>query len=143
MLAEEETPTADLDMEGVQADAGVRQPPQDLPAGTGAPTSVKDQLVAACQRARLVLAEHEIAADLIDMLDAAIARAEKGARREGTKEQALIEMLQRGTTVAEIMESMGWQRHSCFGTLANLKKRKGLNIVSEKPAEGDRVYRLV
>ena len=37
---------------------------------------------------------------------------------------------------------LGWLRHTCHGALAGLKKKRGLNIISSKPAQGERIYRL-
>ncbi len=38
---------------------------------------------------------------------------------------------------------LGWLRHTCHGALAGLKKKRGLEIVSDKRAHGERIYRLV
>ena len=65
--------------------------------------------------------------------------------REGTKQAALVAMLQRpeGATIAEVVEATGWQPHTVRGALAGaLKKRLGLTIVSEKVEGRGRVYRL-
>ena len=65
--------------------------------------------------------------------------------RENSKQAALIKMLQRpdGTTIQQVMESTGWQAHTVRGTFAGaLKKKLGLNIVSEKIATGEWVYRI-
>jgi hypothetical protein len=64
--------------------------------------------------------------------------------RKGTKRAAMIEMLQRkdGATIAEICEKTGWQRHTVRGAFAGLLKKKlGLDIVSEKVGGRGRVYR--
>ena len=69
----------------------------------------------------------------------------RGKTREGTKQAALIAMLQRseGATIAEVVEATGWQPHTVRGALAGaLKKRLGLTIASEKVANRGRVYRL-
>ncbi|MFM8647161.1 MAG: DUF3489 domain-containing protein [Methylocystis sp.] len=55
--------------------------------------------------------------------------------REGTKQAIMIAMLQRknGATIAEIVAETGWQPHTVRGAFAGaLKKKLGLNIVSEK-----------
>jgi hypothetical protein len=57
----------------------------------------------------------------------------------------MIAMLQRkdGTTIAEIVEATGWQQHTVRGAFAGaLKKKLGLNIVSEKDDKRGRVYRI-
>jgi hypothetical protein len=54
-------------------------------------------------------------------------------------------MLQRpeGATIPQICEATGWQAHTVRGTFAGaFKKKLGLNIVSEKPAGGERAYRI-
>jgi hypothetical protein len=65
----------------------------------------------------------------------------RGKTREGTKQAALIAMLQRpeGATIGEVVEATGLQPHTVRGALAGaLKKRLGLTIASEKsrPAGG-------
>ncbi len=65
--------------------------------------------------------------------------------REGTKQATMIAMLQRksGATIAEIVEATGWQPHTVRGAFAGaLKKKLGLNIVSEKDDKRGRVYRI-
>ena len=96
-------------------------------------------------------------------LEAAVAAAEASwqqdqpdpapKRGQGSSKQALvIEMLKRpeGATIAQISEATGWQAHTVRGTFAGaLKKKLGLNIVSEKiegpagtPGAGQRLYRI-
>jgi hypothetical protein len=70
---------------------------------------------------------------------------QRGKTREGTKQAALVAMLQRpeGATIPEVVEATGWQPHTVRGALAGaLKKRLGLTIVSEKLEGRGRVYRL-
>ena len=65
--------------------------------------------------------------------------------REHTKQATMIAMLQRknGATIAEIVEATGWQPHTVRGAFAGaLKKKLGLNIVSEKDEKRGRVYRI-
>ena len=48
-----------------------------------------------------------------------------------------------GTTVAAIMQSTGWQRHSVRGFFAAVVRKKlGLRLDSEK-SNGARVYRII
>ena len=63
--------------------------------------------------------------------------------RAGSKLAAVLAMLQRpeGTTIAQVMETTGWQSHTVRGTFAGILKRKGVVITSDKPEEGDRIYR--
>ena len=67
-------------------------------------------------------------------------------RREGTKQALLVEMLRRpeGATIDQIVEATGWQRHTARGAISGaIKKKLGLTVTSEKPAEGERVYNIV
>lgn len=69
----------------------------------------------------------------------------KPRTRESSKQAIVIQMLRHpdGTTIRQVMESTGWQAHTVRGTFAGaLKKKLGLNIVSEKDAGGERVYRI-
>lgn len=62
-----------------------------------------------------------------------------------TKGASLIALLKtkRGATLPEMMKATGWQQHSVRGFLAGtLKKRHGLEAISEKPEDGPRRYRL-
>jgi hypothetical protein len=69
----------------------------------------------------------------------------KPRTREHSKQADVIRMLQRpeGATIPQICEATGWQAHTVRGTFAGaFKKKLGLNIVSEKPAGGERAYRI-
>jgi hypothetical protein len=68
----------------------------------------------------------------------------KTTTRPDTKHARIIAMLRTsaGTTIAAIMTATDWQQHSVRGFLAGVvRKRLGLNLVSEKTAKG-RVYRI-
>jgi hypothetical protein len=68
----------------------------------------------------------------------------RSAARPDTKHARIIAMLRApaGTTVAAIMTATDWQQHSVRGFLAGVvRKRLGLNLVSEQTAKG-RVYRI-
>ena len=70
----------------------------------------------------------------------------QGRTREGTKQAALVAMLNRtaGATIAEVVAATGWQSHTVRGALAGaLKKRLGLTIGSEKVEGRGRVYRIM
>ena len=65
--------------------------------------------------------------------------------RENTKQAQLIAMLraEAGATIAEIVAATGWQAHTVRGAMAGaLKKKLGLEVVSEKIEGRGRVYRL-
>jgi len=78
-------------------------------------------------------------------------RGKKGAKalvadapREGSKTAQVLAMLQRknGATITEIMETMGWQRHTVRGFMAGALKKAGYTVESFKPEGGERSYRL-
>ena len=82
-------------------------------------------------------------------LEAAVTAAEatwvKPRTRENSKQAEVIRMLQRpeGATIGQICTATGWQAHTVRGTFAGaFKKKLGLNIVSDKPKGGERIYRL-
>lgn len=71
---------------------------------------------------------------------------DKPVTRSDTKQATMIEMLQRpsGTTIEEMAEATGWQRHTVRGAMSNaLKKRLGLTITSNKDEGSTRRYRIV
>ena len=143
----------------VAATAGVEANPFESKTNVGA----KQQLLAACEAA-----EHWLQAeldqpgetrpdDILRTLHAAIERAQAKPRREATGEQPnepktpradtkqarLIAMLHQGASISEMASELGWLRHTCHGALAGLKKKRGLEIISDKHADGERVYRIV
>ena len=69
---------------------------------------------------------------------------EATAPREGSKTAQVVTMLQRknGATLAEIMEKMGWQRHTIRGFMAGAMKKAGYTVESFKPEGGERTYRI-
>lgn len=72
------------------------------------------------------------------------AKPQKKASQTGSKQNALITLLQRpvGATVEEMAKTTGWQNHSILGAISGvLKKRLGLTITSDKEERG-RVYRV-
>jgi hypothetical protein len=64
--------------------------------------------------------------------------------REGSKTAQVIAMLQRknGATLAEIMEKLGWQKHTVRGFMAGAMKKAGYTVESFKSDKGERTYRL-
>jgi integrase/recombinase XerD len=75
-------------------------------------------------------------------------KAAKGRRiagpREGSKTAQVVAMLQRkgGATLAEIMEKMGWRKHTVRGFVAGPVKKAGHSVESFKPEGGERTYRI-
>ena len=65
--------------------------------------------------------------------------------RTGTKQAMLIEMLRapEGATIDEIVAATGWQPHTVRGAIAGaLKKKLGLEVISEKVEGRGRIYKL-
>jgi hypothetical protein len=65
--------------------------------------------------------------------------------RADTKQAQLIAMLKRrkGASIEEIGEKFGWQTHTVRGAIAGaLKKKLGLDVISEKIERRGRVYRI-
>jgi hypothetical protein len=64
--------------------------------------------------------------------------------REGSKTAQMVAMLQRknGATLAEIMDKMGWQKHTVRGFMAGAMKKAGYTVESFKPEGGERTYRI-
>jgi len=73
-----------------------------------------------------------------------VATEQKSRTREHSKQATVISMLQRpeGATIAQIMDTTGWQAHTVRGTFAGaFKKKLGLTITSDKTQGGTRTYR--
>lgn len=67
-------------------------------------------------------------------------------QRDGTKQATMIVLLKRpeGASLADLVQATGWQQHTVRGAMAGaLKKKLGLNIVSEKTDGQERKYRIV
>ena len=71
------------------------------------------------------------------------AKAESGPRA-GSKTAQVVAMLQRknGATLSEIMDKMGWQRHTVRGFMASAMKKAGYTVESFKSDKGERTYRI-
>ena len=72
------------------------------------------------------------------------AKAQETGPREGSKTAQVVAMLQRknGATLAEIMDKMGWQKHTVRGFMAGTMKKAGYTVESFKPEGGERTYRI-
>jgi Protein of unknown function (DUF3489) len=59
--------------------------------------------------------------------------------RGGSKTAQVVAMLQRknGATISEIMDKMGWQKHTVRGFMAGAMKKAGYTVESFKPENGD------
>ena len=64
--------------------------------------------------------------------------------REGSKTAQVVAMLQRknGATLPEIMDKMGWQKHTVRGFMAGAMKKAGFTVESFKSEKGERTYRI-
>ena len=69
---------------------------------------------------------------------------ETAGPRDGSKTAQVVAMLQRknGATLAEIMDKMGWQKHTVRGFMAGAMKKAGYTVESFKPEGGERTYRI-
>jgi hypothetical protein len=67
-----------------------------------------------------------------------------GGPREGSKTAQVIAMLQRknGASLAEIMQKMGWQKHTVRGFMAGAMKKAGYTVESFRSDKGERTYRI-
>jgi hypothetical protein len=72
------------------------------------------------------------------------AKAEEAGPHEGSKTAQVVAMLQRknGATLTEIMDKMGWQRHTVRGFMAGAVKKAGYAVESFKSEKGERTYRI-
>jgi hypothetical protein len=69
---------------------------------------------------------------------------QKAASRPGSKTAQVVAMLRRknGATLAEIAQTMGWQKHTVRGFMAGAMKKAGHSVESFKPDGGVRTYRI-
>lgn len=69
--------------------------------------------------------------------------ATKPIAKPATKQTIVLAMLRRqdGASIPEIIAATGWQAHSVRGFFAGaLKKRLGIDVISEKGEDGTRRY---
>jgi hypothetical protein len=71
-------------------------------------------------------------------------KEESAGPRDGSKTAQVVAMLQRknGATLTEIMDKMGWQKHTVRGFMAGAMKKAGYTVESFKPEGGERSYRI-
>lgn len=82
---------------------------------------------------------------LSELMKAALAGVAAMPVKRETKLQALIMLLEReeGATIEDMIVATGWQKHTIRSALSHaLAKKRGYQIVSEKPANGIRVYKI-
>ena len=79
--------------------------------------------------------------------DSQLGRGTPPQRSQPTTKQALlIDLLARenGATISEAVEVTGWQPHSVRGAISGtLKKKLGLDVISQKVQGGSRVYQII
>ncbi len=63
--------------------------------------------------------------------------------RSGIKQAIVIDLLARpgGVTLGDLIDAMGWLPHETGAVLSGLRK-KGFDLTSEKPDEGERCYSI-
>lgn len=61
-----------------------------------------------------------------------------------SKLDRLVALLRKegGATIADLTEATGWQAHSVRGAMAGALRKKGHTVLSDKPADGPRHYRI-
>lgn len=65
--------------------------------------------------------------------------------RLSTKNSQLIEMIkgaENGISLKQIAEKLAWQPHTTRSAISRLNKNQNLGIITDKIANGDRVYKL-
>lgn len=72
------------------------------------------------------------------------APATRSASERSNKKAEVIAMMKRakGVTLAEIVETTGWQKHTVRGFVSILGSKGGEKIESSKNAAGERSYRI-
>ena len=66
------------------------------------------------------------------------------ASDRSNKKSEVIAMMTRpeGTTLAEIMQAIGWQKHTVRGFVSLLGSKGGQSVASSKNATGERTYKI-
>lgn len=65
--------------------------------------------------------------------------------RKESKLEAIIQLLSRpeGATIDDMVTATGWQKHTIRSALSHaLAKKRGYEIVSDKPKGGLRIYKI-
>jgi len=76
-------------------------------------------------------------------MQAGLAAVEAMPRK--TKKAIIIDLLMRpeGATLADMTAATGWLTHTVRGQLSGaLRKKLGYQIVSDKPQDGQRIYKI-
>jgi Protein of unknown function (DUF3489) len=75
----------------------------------------------------------------------ASAKQAQGKEQRSNKKAEVIAMMMRakGVTLAEIMQTTGWQQHTVRGFVSILGNKGGQSIESSKNAAGARIYKII
>ena len=82
---------------------------------------------------------------LSEPMKAALAGVAAMPVKRETKLQALIMLLSRpeGASIEDMIAATGWQKHTIRSALSHaLAKKHGYQIVSEKPGDAPRIYKI-
>jgi hypothetical protein len=130
------------------ADAAVKQPTQAMPAAKKPQQlNAKSKPVGSGSSEP---AEHNPSPDGNEARKAkreepTLDKSKAGDSKKSTKAEQVLKKLRlaKGATIEMLMEATGWQAHSVRGFLsAVVKKKLGLNLVSEVGKDGARRYRI-
>jgi hypothetical protein len=114
-----------------------------VPAGDK-PKATKKARVAP-QRAHVAKKKGKAAKKATPAKKAPKAAKKAKSTREGSKTNAVLELLKRpdGVTAKELMKVTGWQPHSVRGFLSGtIGKKMGLTVTSTKGEDGERSYSI-
>lgn len=82
---------------------------------------------------------------LSEPMKAGLKAVQNMPKRE-SKLDTVIALLQRpeGATLEDIMAATGWQKHTVRSAISHaLAKKRGIDVVSDKPKDGQRIYKIV
>ncbi len=120
------------------------QPNEPAPANGGEPAAVRPGPTA-LKEARDTATKSPAARKRDGKSKARPSATSKLSSKATSKQDRVLTMLRRkeGASVAGIMKTTGWQKHSVHGFLAGVVRKKlGLNLQSNA-VDGKRIYRIV
>jgi hypothetical protein len=133
--------TADTESTTIQA-AGFAEQPKPATKATAAPR--KPRVAPSKVKSGKMATPAKKSAKTAETAKKAGKVQETAGPREGSKTAQVVAMLQRknGATLTEIMEKMGWQKHTVRGFMAGAMKKAGYTVESFKSDKGERTYRI-